>query len=184
MQVPRLAPLTDDEMSPDQRDLVKSYRRGDSLFNVFRVGVRNVDLFRAFKPFGLYTMLRSELPPRLRELAILRVAIINRSDYEWGHHVRIARELGVTDDEITRIRQGADAEGWSELERVVLSAVAQLMTSADLDEPTFERLMTELGERCLTDLIYTVGNYATVSTALKVFRVPLEPGIEPIDPQA
>ncbi|TMJ49273.1 MAG: carboxymuconolactone decarboxylase family protein, partial [Alphaproteobacteria bacterium] len=70
---------------------------------------RNLNLYRVLAhspraPRSLNTLARyirdgSRLDPRLRELAILQVGYLTRSAWEFSHHVRIGREIGLTDDE-------------------------------------------------------------------------------------
>ena len=53
---------------------------------------------------GGYIRHKSKLDPRLRELAILQVGWLEKSEYEFTHHVKIGKEFGVTDEDI----QGTD----------------------------------------------------------------------------
>lgn len=181
-RLPRVALLDDDQMSAEQLDLVKHYRRDGHLPNIFRVALRNTRLFKAYKPFGLYTMALSSVPPRLRELAILRVAWLTRCDYEWGHHVRIGHEIGLTDTEIARVKHGSTAPGWLPLEAAAIEMVDQIKRDTDLDDATYALLVAGIGEDAFVELLNTIGNYMMVSAMLKILGVPLEPGIAAIDP--
>ena len=42
---------------------------------------------------------KSKLDPRLRERAILQVGWMEKSEYEFTHHVKIGKEFGVTDED-------------------------------------------------------------------------------------
>lgn len=179
---PRLLPLTDEEMTEEQHELTKHYRRGGVLPNIFRIALRNTKLFKAYKPFGLYTMALSSVPPRMREIAILRVAYNSKSDYEWGHHVRLGRDDGgLSVDEIMRIKRGPDAPGWGTVEAAVIRMVDQMRMTCDLDDETYTILMDALGENAFVELVNTIGNYAMVSSLLNIFGVPLEAGVPGID---
>jgi 4-carboxymuconolactone decarboxylase len=181
-RAPRIMPLTDAEMSEEQHELTKHYRRGGVLPNIFRVALRNMKLFKAYKPFGLYTMALSSVPPRIREIAILRVAYNSKSDYEWGHHVRLARdEGGLSVEEIARIKQGPDVTGWGKVEAAVIRMVDQMRATSDLDDETYAVLMEALGEDAFVELLNTIGNYAMVSSLLNILGVPLEEGVPGID---
>lgn len=181
-RAPRLLPLTDEEMTEEQHELTKHYRRGGVLPNIFRIALRNTKLFKAYKPFGLYTMALSSVPPRMREIAILRVAYNSKSDYEWGHHVRLGRdEGGLSVDEIMRIKQGPDAPGWGKVEAAVIRMVDQMHATSDLDDENYAILMDALGEDAFVELLNTIGNYAMVSSLLNIFGVPLEEGVPGID---
>ena len=175
----RLKPLSDDELSPEQMEMTKHYRRGGVLPNVFRIALRHTKLFKAYKPFGLFTQALSSVDPRAREIGILRVAWNNNAEYEWVHHVRIALdETDLTEADIDNIKIGPDADGWSKIDRAVISLVDQLREKSNVDDATYETLMNEMGEHKFTELLYTIGNYDMVSKALNVFGVPLEEGFE------
>ena len=180
-RAPRVEPLRDDQMSEEQLDMVKHYRRDGQLPNIFRVALRNTRLFKAYKPFGLYTMALSSVPPKLRELAILRVAYLSKSDYEWGQHLQISREIGITNAEIARVKEGAAAPGWEKLESATISMVDQIKYSSDVDDAIYSTLIQGIGENALVELINTIGNYAMIATLLNILGVPLDSGVEGID---
>src|SRR5262249_58585900 len=58
---------------------------------------------RASSALGGYIRHKSKLNPRLRELAILQVGWLEKSEYEFTHHVKIGKEFGVTDDDISAL---------------------------------------------------------------------------------
>ena len=175
----RLQPLADEDMSAEQFEITKHYRRGAILPNVIRIGLRHIKLFKAYKPFSLFTLALSNVEPRVRELAILRVAWHNKSEYEWVHHVRIAsQETDLSEADIENIKIGANAENWGELDKMVLSLVDQMKETSNVDDKTYEYLMTSLGEHKFTELLHTIGNYDMLAKVLNIFGVPLEEGFE------
>src|SRR5712672_3800734 len=68
--------------------------------NLHKLLVNSPDMARAFNGVGSYIRFKSKLDPRLRELAILQVGWIEKSEYEFTHHVKIGKEFGVTDQDI------------------------------------------------------------------------------------
>jgi len=62
--------------------------------NIFKTLARHPDLMRRWMVFANHILGKSTLPVRERELLILRIGHLCRSGYEWGQHVRIAREAG------------------------------------------------------------------------------------------
>ena len=96
----RLPYLEADQVAPEYRDMLKRNT------NLHKLLVNSPDMARAFNGVGGYIRFKSKLDPRLRELAILQVGWMERSEYEFTHHVRIGKEFGVTDDDI----QGLIAE--------------------------------------------------------------------------
>src|ERR1700724_2502465 len=67
----------------------------------------------AFTPWLKYStalLTRLELDPLLRELAILQVAHLVDSPYEWVQHVVIARAVGASDAQIEAIERDAETD--------------------------------------------------------------------------
>ena len=135
------------------------------------------DLSEAWLTFARYVLGNSTLPPRERELLILRIGFLLGADYEWGQHARIGREAGLTDTEILRITQGPGAAGWSSFDRTLLRAVDELRRDAEISDTTWNELAARYDTKQLMDVVFTVGQYNLVSMALKTFRVPLDEGV-------
>ena len=81
------------------------------------------------------------LPPRERELVILRTGFNWKSGYEWAQHVRIGKEAGLSDAEIARIKQGPEADGWTVIwTGRLLQAVDELTDDSFVTDATWSRL--------------------------------------------
>jgi uncharacterized protein YceH (UPF0502 family) len=172
----RLAPLGDDELDEQQRELLQPLVVPGGTANIYRTLVRHPGLFRRWTPFG-GKLLNGKLPARERELAILRVGWLCRSDYEWGQHVRIGLRAGLTDDEIARIPKGPDASGWSELDAMILRAVDELHDDACISDGTWRWLCQGYDDKQLIELVMVVGQYHLVSMALNTLGVQREEGV-------
>jgi AhpD family alkylhydroperoxidase len=133
--------------------------------------VRHPKLARAFLRFGGYLLLDSSLPPRIRELAILRVAHRRGCGYEWSHHVDIAKEAGLSEAEIAAAQTG---EANDEFQRAVLMAVDELDEKSNVSNETWTALCERLDERQRMDLIFTIGGYIALAMAINTFGVQLE----------
>jgi alkylhydroperoxidase family enzyme len=123
-------------------------------------------------------LLKSSLSPREREMAILRTGKLCNSEYEWGQHVVIGLQAGLTDDEIRRIAEGPDAPGWTEHEANLLRAVDELHRDYRISDATWSALSTRYDKQQLLDLVFAVGQYTMVSMALRTIGVELDQGIE------
>lgn len=172
MTEPRLAPLTDDELPEEVREIF-----GDGpVLNIFRTLAHHPKLMKRWLVFGNHVLAKTTLPPRERELVILRTGWLCRAGYEWGQHVQIGLASGLTQPEIDRIPQGSKAEGWNDLERALLDATDELHGDAFISDATWERL-AELTTEQRIDLVFTVGQYNLVSMALNTLGVQSEPGV-------
>jgi alkylhydroperoxidase family enzyme len=125
-------------------------------------------------PFGNHVLGSNTLPKRARELATLRVGLLAGSAYEWVQHVSIARAVGCTDEEIERVVEGPDAEGWDAADRAVLRATDELMADDVVGDETWAALVEHWTEQQRIDLVFTVGQYRMISMALNTFGVPIE----------
>ena len=150
----------------------------DSPLNIVKTLANHPKLSAAWTPFAGYILGENSLPPRDREILILRTAYVRSAAYEWGHHARMARSVGVTDEEILRVAKGPNANGWSSFDRALLRAVDELLRDASLSDRTWAYLDARYETEQLMDLVFTVGQYNLVSMALKSFRVELDEGLE------
>ncbi len=173
LETPRVAPIPLDELDPEIRE-----KLGDGpVLNIFLTLANHPKLMKRWLVFGNHVLGRSTLPPRERELVILRIGWLCRSGYEWGQHVRIALGSGLSQAEIDRIPLGADAAGWGELERALLRATDELHADAFISNASWSELSAKLDTQQLMDLIFTVGQYNMVSMALNSLGVQPEPGL-------
>ena len=146
--------------------------------NIIRTLAHHPTLAEAWTTFASYVLGDNTLPPRDRELLILRIGYLLGAEYEWGHHSRIGRRAGLTDEEILRITRGPEATGWSSFDRALVRAVDELHGDAEISDRTWAELAARYDTKQLMDVVFTVGQYNLVSMALKTFRVPMDDGIE------
>ena len=122
----RLPYLEADQIAPEYRDMLKRNT------NLHKLLVNSPDMARAFNGIGGYIRFKSKLDPRLRELAILQVGWLEKSEYEFTHHVKIGKEFSVTDEDIQSLM--AETEGKpSKLEplaKAILKGAREMVTSS------------------------------------------------------
>lgn len=170
--VRRLLPVPYEDWDAEVLDAISVLAPGRKMppSNVLGLLGQHPALARAFLTFNKHLLFESSLPPRTRELAILRVAWRRRCGYEWAQHVLIARRAGITDEEI--------AEARAEVSDTTLArAVDELDTDSRLSDATYAQLAAELDDRQLLDLVFTVGTYGLLAMAFNTFEVELDPGL-------
>lgn len=141
-------------------------------------------LAKAFLTFNNYVATASGLSKRVRELSILRVSWLRRSEYEFVQHVVVGRNAGLSDAELERVQVGPDAPGWDPIDAELLRAVDELYAGARIEDQTWSRLSEHFSKAQLMDLVCVVGCYDTLAMVFKTFGVQLEPGVEPLSPAA
>jgi 4-carboxymuconolactone decarboxylase len=140
-------------------------------------------LAKAFMTLNKHVAADSTLSARERELLILRISWLRQSEYEYVQHVILGRRAGLTDDELEQIQAGPDASGWSEDDADIVRVADDLFSSARIADDTWTRLSSRFDTRQIMDMIFLVGCYEVLAMAIKSFDIPLEPGVEPLDPE-
>ena len=177
--VPRIPPLTLEECDDAQREVLKAWTLPDGrIYNLFLTTARHPDLLRRWYPYGMHVMVKSTLPARDRELVIMRVAALNGSDYEWAHHARISRDIGITDAELAAVVEGPGADTWTHFECLLLRAVDEMKLQTNVSDEVWSGLRERYDDRQIMDLVHTFGAYNLVSMSLNIFRVQVEDDFE------
>jgi alkylhydroperoxidase family enzyme len=128
-------------------------------------------------PFTNYILSdRLSIPPRERELLILRVGYLCNSDYEWAQHAPLGLRVGLTADEVARIPKGPEAPGWNPLDVLLLRAADELHRDKFISDATWRALDERYDDRQMMDVVFTVGQYTMVSMFLNSAGVQLEKG--------
>lgn len=179
---PRIAAVPDDSFTPDQREVLESVIKSGRVLNIFRTLINAPKAARGFFPWANYVLSRrNDLPPREREIVILRIGFLCKSGYEWTQHTRIALNSGLNEDEIARIKRGADAPGWTEAEVALLRASDELHKDHFISDVTWSALRNNFSEKQCMDVVFTAGQYTQVSMILNTFGVQLDEG-QTLDP--
>src|SRR4051812_10932978 len=175
---PRIDPLPESEWTEQARATIEPTRAmsGGRVFNIFSTLAHHPDLLKRWMVFANHVLVKSTLPPRERELLILRIGWLCRAEYEWSQHVVIGRAVGLSDDEIDRIGDGPDAAGWSTDDAALLRATDELHSDACIGDATWSALAARWSTQQIMDMIFTVGQYALVSMALNSLGVQLDEG--------
>jgi 4-carboxymuconolactone decarboxylase len=186
---PRLAPLPVDRWDDDARAALQAGfgKEATDRFlspgpdampvpNALTTLMHHPGLAGPFLAFNRVLLFTPSLPPRLRELMVLRVASRTRSIYEWVQHVRLAQGCGVTEAEIDAIARGADSEAtWTPLEADLLAGTDELIDRFRIDDRTWARLAEHLDERQLVEVVFVVGTYTCLAMAFNSFGLELDP---------
>jgi 4-carboxymuconolactone decarboxylase len=174
---PRIAPVPPSDLDPESSELLRAAGSPASpATNIFATLVRHPGLFRRWLPFA-GKLLAGKLPPRERELVILRTGWRCRSEYEWGQHVLIGGALGVTADELRRVQAGPDEPEWSRFDAALLRATDELHDHSRISDSTWSVLADRYDERQLIELPMLVGQYHLVAFTLNSLGVEREPGV-------
>lgn len=180
---PRVPPVADPSTLDDEaRELLANFEQDGEVRNIFATLIRHPKLLKRWTVFGNHVLFKSSLPAREREILILRAGWLCRCEYEWSAHAIIGRGSGLSDEEIERIADGPDAEGWSAPDAALLRAADELVEDKRISDTTWDALRGTWDVPQLLDIVFTVGQYVTVSMALNTLGVPLDDDMEGFPP--
>jgi AhpD family alkylhydroperoxidase len=173
---PRIPPLEPSDRDETARSLLEATGALGADLNIFATLVRHPQLVRRWSPFGGTLLLAGTVPARDRELLILRTAWNNGCEYEWGQHVGIARDAGLS-DEIDRVIDGPSAPGWDRFDAALLQAADELHRDSVIADETWSRLQERYDERQLIEVPMLIGHYTLLAFTLNSLGVQREDGI-------
>lgn len=188
---PRLPPIPVRQWPPEMREAMAAYRPPNPRYpypsdspgrpkglNALGVLAHHPALTTAYHHLIGHALFATTLSLRHRELLILRVAHLRDAPYEWAQHAFLAGEVGISPEEVDRVREGAAAGAWSPLEKALLASVDELLADARISDSTYNQLGSELEVQQMMDLVFTVGAYDLLAMALRTFGVELDPDLE------
>jgi 4-carboxymuconolactone decarboxylase len=165
---------------PDIQEILDaSARLTGTPANINLTLAKHPGLFRHFAGFTGKLLLAGKLPPRERELLILRTAWRCECDYEWGQHRQIAQAAGLRVDEIDRVPDEYDA-AWSAADKALFSAVDELVRDHRIAAGTWQQLAGRYDDQQLIELVLCVGAYTMVAGLLNSLEVEPDAGLAPL----
>ena len=165
-------------LAPDDARYPQARTEGrPKALNILGTIAHHPALAKGWYPFNAHITRNTTLEQRQRELLVLRTAVLRNSEYEFEQHVFVSRDLGITDEEIERVKSGADAPGWGELDALLLRSVDELIVDGVISRPTWDGLTAHLDVQQILDVIFTVGTYEILAWMISSFEVPIDDDI-------
>jgi len=192
--MPRLPRIAITDLNPEQQKFVQSLTTGkrgaglaiddftfadNSLKGPFNAWLYSPEAGERAQKLGETLRFNNAMPPTLREVAILCVAVHWRAQYEWWAHVRIARKEGLDETVINAILTGEEPTETELGVQAVTAFARETLDDKRVTDATFADAMARLGERGVVDLTTLLGYYCMVSASLNVFQVPVPKGEMP-----
>jgi alkylhydroperoxidase family enzyme len=146
--------------------------------SVNRTMARHPKLYERWQPRQGLVVRVSKLPPKQRELIILRTGWNCQSEYEWAKHVGSvgrAREHGL---DPVHIAEGASSSVWNTVEKTLIRAADELYRDAVVSDATWRALSPQLGSELAMTAVVTVSDFRAISISLNGYGVQLEEGDE------
>jgi len=171
--MPRLPEVLDRDALPEDKRHVHDYlaqTRG-AVRLPFSAVLNNPELTHRVAHLGSYIRFDSTLPDKVRELAILAAARAIDARFEWAGHARLAKELGITDDQVDAIANRNAPAGFSDEDALPVRVAQELLVKHELSEASFKAAQAKYGDAGAIELIATVGYYSLMGCLLNGLQI-------------
>jgi 4-carboxymuconolactone decarboxylase len=172
----RLPTIPAERLTAAQQALVDSIRSGPrgqatQIRGPFAVFLHSPDYGQFAQQLGGYCRLKTRVPPRLSEFAILVTAKLWRAQYEWYAHVPHAERAGVTAQTIRALHAGRMPKSAPKDERAVYDFIKELYRRKRVGDKTYARMHALLGDDGMVEFVGILGYYVLIAMSLNVFRM-------------
>jgi alkylhydroperoxidase family enzyme len=166
-------PLLDDSTRPDLLPLIEQIKsqRGGKLLNLYKTLLHSPPVAAGW--LGLFTAIRNQctLAARYRELAIMRVAIVNRADYEFRSHIPFALAAGIAQGQLDALPNWQSATVFDEIDRAILGYTDAMTSQIQVPKALFDAVRERFNDRECVELTATIAGYNLVSRFLEAIQV-------------
>ncbi len=113
-----------------------------------------------------------------RALAHSRAAMLHfmrlGSSYEWAQHVVLARECGVTPEQMEAMGEWSSSTVFDARDRAVLAYTDEVSQQVRVQDATFQEVARYLDEDSIVELTLCVGFWGMVARLLEALQVDLD----------
>jgi AhpD family alkylhydroperoxidase len=166
-RLPYADPATPDAKAVAERIIAE---RG-GLLHLYRMLLHSVPLADGWLTFLTAIRQRLSLSGALRELVIVRVAILNRAQYEADQHAPIALKEGLTQRQLDALAQWERSDAFSKEQRAVLELTDRMTRDVQVPEPVIEAVREFLNDREVVELVATIAAYSMVSRFIEALGI-------------
>ncbi|WBQ04365.1 carboxymuconolactone decarboxylase family protein [Kribbella sp. CA-293567] len=162
---------------PRIADLLRKFMPADADIEplaLFRLFALHPDLADRIRPFASGLLNHGLLPARDREIVIARTTAVCGAEYEWGvHAVFFAGSSGLSRADYDLLA-GDRTDGLAGPDRLLVTAVEELLDMATLSRPTRSKLVGRYSVAEVLELILLVGWYRSIATLVNATALPAE----------
>ncbi|HWO42269.1 MAG TPA: carboxymuconolactone decarboxylase family protein [Candidatus Eisenbacteria bacterium] len=169
--------LIEEAEHPELAALIEKIRgaRGGRLIQIYRLMLHSPALANAWFELNQAVRYGTEIQGSCRELAIMRVAIVNEVPYVLRAHEAIALREGLTREQLDALAQWEGSNVFSRKERALLAYADQVTRRVEVPDEVFAELKIHFTERQILELTMLIGAYNMLTRILQALRVDPEP---------
>ena len=140
--------------------------------NIYRLFAHEPEILRSHRAHLTAMWETFQISPRERELALLALARELRAEYEWHHHMPVARDEGISRVELEAIADG-DYDIFDDRETAILE-YAEKFAQRRVDDETHERVAESYNDNAMLGLSVLLGFYVFMGYTLDALDIDIE----------
>lgn len=174
-------PYRPDNAQAGPEDLVNAIRArrpGGKLLNLDRMLLHSPAFARGWNT--MFAAIRGQLAlsPKLRELAIMAIGVLNKAHYEWVQHETEFLAAGGTKAQMEALKDVSsavkNAKLFDESERATLALTYEMTRNITVKKSTMVRVRSILPDQQVVELVGTIAGYNMVSRFLVATGIEVE----------
>ncbi|HVP86956.1 MAG TPA: carboxymuconolactone decarboxylase family protein [Casimicrobiaceae bacterium] len=168
---PRIAPIVPGTR-PELASIEASIKAERGHINLlYQVLLNSAPLSHGWEKLLTAVRNHNSIPADLREMVMVRVAVLNRAPYEIDAHLPLALKAGVSVEKAEALREMEIADMFTPRERAALALTDAMTRDVQVPDAIFEPLRAHFDTRALLELVATVAAYNMVSRLLEALQI-------------
>jgi AhpD family alkylhydroperoxidase len=167
-------PLIEEKEHQELSELIAKIRgaRGGRLINIYRLMLHSPALANAWFDLNQAVRYGTEIDGKCRELAVIRVAILNNVEYVVrAHGPAYALKEGLTPAQVEALADWRSSNLYSDKQRALLGYVDAMTHDIDVPDKVFAEVRGHFTERQVVELSMLIGAYNMLTRFLKALKV-------------
>ena len=170
----RLLDLTPDQLSAEQKNIFEQLVAGRGrILGPYRVWIHSPTIASGMEQIGTFLNKRSTLSQREVEMVIIMIARHWQGDYVQAAHVRLGKEIGLSQAVVDALVAGSEPPLTDAHEKAVHRFAAAMIASRKVPDVEFAEIEKTLGRPGIAEVLVLIGYYTSVAMAMKVHEVPI-----------
>jgi len=171
-------PLIDEKNRPELAELIGKIKgaRGGRLINIYRLMLHSPALANAWFDLNQAVRYETEIDGQSRELAVIRVAILNHVEYVVrAHGPAYALKEGLTPEQVNAVADWKLSNLFDDNQRALLAYTDAMTRDIDVPDNVFEEIRRHFSQRQIIELTMLISAYNMLTRFLKALQVDPEP---------
>ena len=168
IRVPLVVPGTTPELADIEAKILSERGRISLLYQVL---LNSKPIAEGWEAMLTAVRNRTAVDPAIRELVILRVAVLNKAEFEFDAHIPHARKAGLSEDKIDGLRNAQPQAGYTDQEQLVIELTDRMTRDVAVPEVLMDKVRATFGVTETVELVATVAAYNMVSRFLVALNI-------------